>query len=361
MRTRCFDAVVNLTFPIREKSVEVLVELKGAKVPGTLRFYHLPHEDSQYARVAISLPVDAKWKDWFKIQGVRNKKLQGEGTVLNPGSQKMSKARIKKTLNFLKQLNGSRKDMLLALSQYKGTRGLTQEEFDEFCGFSRDTQIALAQELEAEGKVKILGFSPLFILGQESFDFACQKILKFIRELQYSHSDFIGITPQEIKQRFRLHPKILGLSLGYLEREGKIQHFNERIVLAGFTPKMSPEDERLLSAMEELSLKGEFQLLSLQEIKRKFHISSDKLDKILALLIERKKVVKGKDGFMLHAKWLNETIDRIRISGLKEITVRDFKEMTGLTRKYAIPLLELLDQMGVTRRVGSSRQILKTP
>jgi selenocysteine-specific elongation factor len=80
---------------------------------------------------------------------------------------------------------------------------------------------------------------------------------------------------------------------------------------------------------------------------------------MLALLTERKKVVLGKDGFILHSRWLDELIQKIRYSGKKELTVSDFKEMTGLTRKYAIPLLELLDQKGVTRRRGSSREILQ--
>jgi selenocysteine-specific elongation factor len=48
----------------------------------------------------------------------------------------------------------------------------------------------------------------------------------------------------------------------------------------------------------------------------------------------------------------------IKESGKRELTVSDFKKMTGLSRKYAIPLLELLDQMGVTRRKGPSRLIL---
>jgi hypothetical protein len=40
------------------------------------------------------------------------------------------------------------------------------------------------------------------------------------------------------------------------------------------------------------------------------------------------------------------------------MTVSEFKSMTGLSRKYAIPLLELLDQMGITRRKGPGREIL---
>jgi len=55
---------------------------------------------------------------------------------------------------------------------------------------------------------------------------------------------------------------------------------------------------------------------------------------------------------------LDEIISRIKKFGKRELTVADFKKMTGLSRKYAIPLLELLDQMGVTRRKGSLREIL---
>lgn len=361
MKTQCFDVVVDFSCPEGEKSMQVLVVLQGSKVAASMSFYHRPQRDCHYARVATSLPVDVKWKDRIKLQGQRGKSFRGEGIVLNPASRKTSDSRTRKTLDFLRQLSGSKKDMLLALSQHKGVKGLTQIELSQFSGFSQKIQVALAQELEVEGKVKILGFSPLFILEQTSFDFICQRIVKFVQDLQDNHLDFIGVTPQKVKQRFRLHPKVLGLSLGYLERTGKIQQLNDRIALAGFSPRISPEDEKLLAEMEKLSLKGEFQLSSLQEIKRRFRLSSEKMDRMLALLIERKKVVKGKDGFMLHAKWLDEVIVKIRASGLEEISIKDFKEMTGLSRKYAIPLLELLDQMRVTRRAGSIRKILKTP
>jgi selenocysteine-specific elongation factor len=78
----------------------------------------------------------------------------------------------------------------------------------------------------------------------------------------------------------------------------------------------------------------------------------------LAILIERKKVVRSTEGFFIHARWLDEIIRKVRGLGKKELTVADFKAMTGLSRKYAIPLLELLDEMGVTRRTGPGREIL---
>jgi selenocysteine-specific elongation factor len=358
VKTRCFDAAVSLTPSVREKSVQVLVKHMRSSVPASISFYSQLLDDTGYAQITTSRPIDVIWKDRFRMQGTRGMNLHGEGTVLNPSSPMTNRSKVKKTTAFLDQLNGSDRDMLLALTLYRGIKGLTEEEFTRFSGFSNEAQLSLAQKLEAEGKVKILTFSPLFILAQASFDFVNDRILAFIQELHGSQEDFIGVTPQRIKQRFSLHPKILSLSLGYLERTGKTQRFENRIVLAGFMPSISPEDEELLAEMEDLSLRGEFQLLSLQDLKMRLCLSTAKMDRMLALLIERKKVVKGKDGFMLHSKWLEEIIGKIRNSGLEEITVKDFKEMTGLTRKYAIPLLELLDQMGVTQRIGSTRKIL---
>jgi selenocysteine-specific elongation factor len=113
-----------------------------------------------------------------------------------------------------------------------------------------------------------------------------------------------------------------------------------------------------LKKLEEMCFKGEFRSASLEELQDRFRLSLSKLNILLSLLIERKKIVQGKDGFFIHSRWLDEIIWMIKESGKRELTVSDFKKMTGLSRKYAIPLLELLDQMGVTRRKGPSRLIL---
>jgi len=51
-------------------------------------------------------------------------------------------------------------------------------------------------------------------------------------------------------------------------------------------------------------------------------------------------------------------IAKLQESGAKELTVSEFKRISGLSRKYAIPLLELLDKKGVLRKQGSLHKIL---
>jgi selenocysteine-specific elongation factor len=96
----------------------------------------------------------------------------------------------------------------------------------------------------------------------------------------------------------------------------------------------------------------------LEEIRRQFRLSRERLEKLLSLLTERKKVIQGPEGLFIHSAWLDDIIGRVRAMGKKEMTVAEFKEISSLSRKYAIPLLELLDQMGVTRRHGAVREIL---
>jgi selenocysteine-specific elongation factor len=82
--------------------------------------------------------------------------------------------------------------------------------------------------------------------------------------------------------------------------------------------------------------------------------------KIVTLLLRDKVLIKISEELVFHQSALAEI--RQRIIALKtttpKIDVARFKEITGVTRKYAIPLLEYLDRERVTRRVGDERVIL---
>ena len=90
---------------------------------------------------------------------------------------------------------------------------------------------------------------------------------------------------------------------------------------------------------------------------RKEHLMS-RFETLMTVLAERRKFIRGKDGFYLSAQWLDEVIAKVRDHPGPELSVADFKALTGLSRKFSIPLLELLDEMGVTRRVGGSRVVV---
>ncbi len=360
MKTGCFDAVVNFSPVDREKPLDVSLLIQGEKISASFFFYEQIQKEkpAPFACVHPREPLLLKWKDKFEVHGSGKTPLMGEGRVLNPFSEKISQGKIKKRIAFLEQLQGDEIEMLFALVQEKGLQGLKEREITAFSSLTKRALQRVTQELEAEGKIRILSFAPLFLFSQDSLDFLCQTILRFLAQFHKRNPEQKGVSLERIKKRFELHPMILSLGLKHLSRAGQIKESEDKLALSEFMMILTPEEEGILKELEDLCLKGEFRSLSFEDLRERFRLSSKKLDKLLSFLIERKKIVQGKDGLILHSKWLDEIILRIEKSRKRELTVADFKELTGLTRKYAIPLLELLDQMGVTRRKGQIREIL---
>ena len=80
---------------------------------------------------------------------------------------------------------------------------------------------------------------------------------------------------------------------------------------------------------------------------------------LIGYLVKKGALVRLPGGWIVAREAVDDVIDRLRASGRPSIDVGEFKEMFGLTRKLAIPMLEHLDASKVTRRVGDSREILK--
>jgi len=78
-------------------------------------------------------------------------------------------------------------------------------------------------------------------------------------------------------------------------------------------------------------------------------------------LVEEGQIIKTKEDLYFHVKAVEKLKSRL-VDFLKthgEITTPQFKEMTGASRKYVIPLIEYFDSKNVTLRVGDSRKLRK--
>lgn len=361
VNTSFFDAVLELPSALDEKSVEVMLHIKDQKIRATLYPYETapePNDKKVYVCVHLFQPLLLQWGDRFEVRGWKASEFHAEGRVLNSFMKKDKSSDVKKKLEFLESLSGSEKDMLLAKTQEGGIHGLGEEDMTSFCALSKDTLVKISRELEEEGKLKILSFSPLRLLTQTSFDFLCDQILAYLSHFHSKNPGEIGMGIESVGERFKLHSRVLSLALKQLTRTGKINEYGNLIAQSGFQVRLSADEEKLLQDLEEMSLKGELHSVSFEELKKRFRLSTKNLNRLLDFLIERKKIVRGKDGYIVHSNWLEELIHKLKNSGKKELSVSEFKLMTGLSRKYAIPLLELLDQMGVTRRRGPGREIL---
>ena len=98
----------------------------------------------------------------------------------------------------------------------------------------------------------------------------------------------------------------------------------------------------------------------MKEVLAGLKVDRARAQKIVTLLLRDKVLVKVSDDLLFHRDALDDLRRLMAQEKTKNvrINVARFKDVTGVTRKYAIPLLEYLDRERITRRVGDERVIL---
>ena len=98
---------------------------------------------------------------------------------------------------------------------------------------------------------------------------------------------------------------------------------------------------------------------SVSELAQILNLSESEMRRRVTLLQRNKTIVRmGNDNLFIHSEALNELSAKITQLRGSLIDVGGFKQLTGLSRKYAIPLLEYLDRQRITRNQGDRRLVL---
>ncbi|MFO7979318.1 MAG: SelB C-terminal domain-containing protein [Candidatus Aminicenantes bacterium] len=355
-----FEAVLNLRDREKEIISEDTVVVFDKRLRASVFFYPFANKKAKekFVRIQTRKKIQVKWKDRFMLNNLETDELIAEGKVLIPEAGDEIPEDLREHEEFLKQLNKNEDSMIFALAKKKGFQGLGQKEISDFSGLSKKQIITLCQWLEQEKKVRIVSFNPIMIIPRMSLDLFGKKIIRLIKDCCKADAKRKGLSVEEIKKSLNAHPKVVDLTINYLKYLNRINEKNDKLALSSPSENISKADERILRKMEEMCKKGEFKKYSFEKLQDMFGVSSERFDRLFDILLRRRKVVHGKDGFIFFSDWLDQLISFLQESGSKEITVAEFKKMSGLSRKYAIPLLELLNEKGVIRREGSVHKIL---
>jgi selenocysteine-specific elongation factor len=95
------------------------------------------------------------------------------------------------------------------------------------------------------------------------------------------------------------------------------------------------------------------------EIADKLHAKPQILEGIQKFLVQQGKLKRLANGFVLSAAAIKKLREDLVETGWERFSVPQFKDRFGLSRKWAIPLLEHLDAVGATRRYGDERQVVR--
>jgi selenocysteine-specific elongation factor len=168
-----------------------------------------------------------------------------------------------------------------------------------------------------------------------------------------------GIAKEQLKNS-RTSPVIFESIIADLVKAGKVQVSGDLVFLPGKGVQLRDEESEAKKLIEQAFQSAGLKVPALKEVLAGLKVDRFRSQKIVTLLLRDRVLVKVSDELVFHRDAL-ETLRRAmaayRLSSAK-IDVSRFKELTGVSRKYAIPLLEYLDRERVTRRVGDEREIL---
>jgi len=135
----------------------------------------------------------------------------------------------------------------------------------------------------------------------------------------------------------------------------------DRVVLPGRSAQLSGEESRLAASVMERFERAGLAPPSPGEVRQELSAKPQILDGVLRHLVTRGRLVRLPGGLMIAAAALEALRRELIATSWERFSVAQFKDRFGLTRKWAIPLLEHLDASGVTRRAGDDRLLARTP
>jgi selenocysteine-specific elongation factor len=224
-----------------------------------------------------------------------------------------------------------------------------------------EIQTSLRKMTEKGG---ILLFDPerLKVIDLREYDRLKEMTLRQLREFHQRYPMKSGLAKEELRTKLpaELDVKLFQVLLNGLIQSNKVILERDKLRLPEH--QISSTDEKgLVRRGEEAILKGGLQPPSFKELSDEWSEEEEEVRSVLEHLVHEGVLVKVKSGMYfhrIHFGHLRETL----VTYLKqhqEITTPQFKELTGASRKYAIPLIEYFDQIKLTIRLGEKR-VLRT-
>jgi selenocysteine-specific elongation factor len=169
-----------------------------------------------------------------------------------------------------------------------------------------------------------------------------------------------GISREELRAQVDASPEVFEAVTSTLVRERKLEVVGELVRLPGQSVVMKDDEAESKKKIEDAFAAAGLRVPGLNEVLGALKVDKSRAQKIVTLLLRDKLLIKISDELVFHRSALEQLRRELAVYKSKSprIDVAKFKELTGVTRKYAIPLLEYLDREHVTRRVGDAREIL---
>jgi selenocysteine-specific elongation factor len=195
-------------------------------------------------------------------------------------------------------------------------------------------------------------------VSREAFDALATRVERTIAMTHRKAPLRPGASREEVRSALELAPKRYAALIARLVADGRVAERGTALAMPSHRPTLTPEQEAVWSAARAALAREPLQPPSATTLHRDHGIDLE----LLVALAERGEVVRvGTDGVFLPdavERFGDAIIDALAAG---PITVARARDLTGSSRKHVLPLLQFLDDHGLTRRVGDDRVLINDP
>ena len=337
------------------------VELLGTLIP--IKPRQISPGETGWVRLILERPVLGLVGDRFILRRASPITTIGGGIILDifPPSRNRKKD-VEQRVQFLQRMLSENNELIVEqLAKRESANGIKEDKILAQVPLSKDSLHKILSGMIFDGRLRKLGNDPLHIIHKDHFTRLSDQSLNYIRDYQKREPLSAGLSREQLNSSIfsGIHPAVFKEVLTHLSEQHLVDLEQDRVSLKGKGLELNNTEEKALRKIEELFVKRGLIVPTIEEVFIAIKLPRESTKKLIDFLVRQKKLIKVTGNLFFHVgsiEALKEKLTNYK-QEKSQIDVRDFKELTGLSRKYAIPLLEYLDRERITRRTGELRLI----
>ena len=254
----------------------------------------------------------------------------------------------------------------------------TEKDFIEYCVETTADMAANETELLLRAKIlpqkfdeimaelitqnKVIELAPGLFIHSQTVRSVEQQLLNIVRDFHHTFPDSPGVSIDRFYELSKLRKNVFDGLVKSLISKGEIVERKHCLALPDHCESFTEDRKRLLATIETLFSTRLFNPPKLEDIIQDIAAQPQEVQKTLNILIEQEQLVQIEKNLFFHHRAIDKACELLTAFIEKEGKLESvkFKYLLDTTRKFAIPLLDYFDRIGVTRRVGNTRYLKKT-
>jgi selenocysteine-specific elongation factor len=313
------------------------------------------------AQLFLEGPATGTWGQPFVVRESSATQTLGGGQVLQPVARKVRRRHLEMLERIERLWTGSARERALTVAWFGSFGGFTAADLVRGANVSPDEAPGLIAKLQGEGELVEVAISPArrVLLHKDMVNELEERILQSLTRL---HEQFPLMSTHD-RQKVQSQLDYVGddalvhAAVDRLIARKKLAGDLRRIGRADFKPKLSSNLRKLKDKLVAAYQEGRFQPPDPSSFAGAAGGNAANLNDLFDVCVAEGHLVRVADDIYLHADAEAEMRRQVseRLAQGAGLTVAEIRDLLGTTRKYAVPLCEYLDRVGVTRREGDLR------